>query len=65
MEVVHELETSGLFIAQKLLTLEKQKKQLLYLQPRNDHVRHKNHKFSFIILKSKAGLQRLWLCLKS
>lgn len=43
----------------------KNKKQLLYLQPCNDHVRQKNHKFSFIILKSKAGLQRLWLCLEN
>lgn len=43
----------------------KNKKQLLYLQPCNDHVRQKNHKFSFIVLKSKAGLQRLRLCLEN
>lgn len=53
MEVVYEqLENIQFIYSTKSLTLEKQKKkQLLYLQPRNDHVRQKNHKFNCIIFK--------------
>lgn len=57
MEVVYEqLESIQFIYSTEITNTWKTKKQLLYLQPCNDHVRQKNHKFSLLIPKSKAGL---------
>lgn len=69
MEVVCEqLENIQFIYSTEIINTWKtkqKKKQLLYLQPCNDHVRQKNHKFNCIIFKSKAGLWRLWLHLEN